>query len=103
MRIWVTLTATLLFASCGSDTDPEPVDSSVSSPACEPNGNRCTENEYCSRGSGFCRSPGLCMARPPDCQDVVAAEVCGCDGETYSNECVAAQQGTSVNATGPCP
>jgi hypothetical protein len=29
--------------------------------------------------------------------------VCGCDDKTYSNACVAASAGVSVQATGACP
>ena len=29
--------------------------------------------------------------------------VCGCDGKTYSNPCVAANAGVRRNTPGPCP
>ncbi|MCB9639007.1 MAG: hypothetical protein H6727_08940 [Myxococcales bacterium] len=44
---------------------------------------------------------GVCTARPQNCT-ALAAQVCGCDGKTYGNECSADAAGVSVQATGAC-
>jgi hypothetical protein len=51
-------------------------------------------------GSG-CGTPGGCARRPNDCGGVLA-EVCGCDGLTYTNECWAGSGGTRVAHDGAC-
>ncbi len=38
--------------------------------------------------------PGIC---PQDCPGV-----CGCDGETYCNECIANSSGIAVESYSPC-
>jgi len=55
-------------------------------------------NSMCGAADQF----GTCTVRPDTC-DTVYSPVCGCDGQTYSNDCVAASAGTSVLADGECP
>jgi hypothetical protein len=65
----------------------------------------CAAEQYCmfapDAQCGAADQPGKC-ARKPDACDAVLAEVCGCDGNTYSNDCEAAMAGTSVASKGKC-
>ena len=49
-------------------------------------------------GSGTCAATGSTVA----CSKILAF-VCGCDGTTYSNDCVRQAAGVSKAADGPCP
>lgn len=71
-------------------------------------GSRCTSNAqcaaasaYCARGVGDCAGAGSCTVRPQACPENIDP-VCGCDGVTYSNACVAAAAGVNVAASGRC-
>jgi hypothetical protein len=68
-------------------------------------GVQCDAGQYCdyppemacgnADGSGVCRDiPEACTAQ--------ADPVCGCDGETYGNACLAASNGVSVLSKGAC-
>jgi hypothetical protein len=66
----------------------------------------CNGAQYCVDDQHLCGSATAtdlhCQQIPEACPAVVA-EVCGCDGKTYSNACEAARHGVDVaNPDGPC-
>lgn len=66
------------------------------------NGNAdCSGNEYCMKEPGNCSGAGSCETKPQVCYQIVNP-VCGCDGNSYTNECAAAEAGVSVSYQGSC-
>ncbi|MCP4447992.1 MAG: hypothetical protein GY811_22055 [Myxococcales bacterium] len=68
-------------------------------------GDTCESDEFCSFTPsaicGFADASGVCAPRPEACITLYDP-VCGCNGQTYSNGCMAASAGTSVQKDGAC-
>jgi hypothetical protein len=71
---------------------------SLESSGCSSNSD-CSSDQYCAVAT--CGGSGSCTTRPQVCIEIFQP-VCGCDGKTWSNSCVANSNGTSVATPGPC-
>ncbi|MGB5812010.1 MAG: Kazal-type serine protease inhibitor domain-containing protein, partial [Polyangiales bacterium] len=60
----------------------------------------CVESQFCE-SLDSCGNMGRCAPRPVSCESG-PDEVCGCDGQSYENACVAAQAGSRSSALGAC-
>jgi hypothetical protein len=66
-----------------------------------------TQHDTCTAGK-YCNAPGCgaghCVSKPaPGMMSNAEDLVCGCDGVTYWNAHIAAENGSSVNMAGECP
>jgi hypothetical protein len=64
----------------------------------------CSTLEFCStEASAGCNDAGVCASRGVNvmCMNV-SDPVCGCDGKTYDNPCIAHKAGVSVAYVGSC-
>ena len=63
----------------------------------------CAQGSYCAYRSqcGATDAGGKCTKKPEVCPHLVAP-VCGCDSQTYNNQCEAARAGVSVSTSGAC-
>ncbi len=68
-------------------------------------GDVCGAGEFCKLKTGECKSAGdpigICLYIPDVCTKEIAP-VCGCDGNTYENECWADMASVSVLHDGEC-
>lgn len=61
----------------------------------------CSVGELCKKEAGDCYEKGICNERPDACIQV-SDPVCGCDGITYSNPCMAELNGINIDHYGEC-
>ncbi|HVN02237.1 MAG TPA: Kazal-type serine protease inhibitor domain-containing protein [Caulobacteraceae bacterium] len=64
----------------------------------------CSRGEYCKLSPRMCHvsdAMGVCQREPRICPQIFQP-VCGCNGRTYPNACIAASNGVSVAHTGRC-
>jgi hypothetical protein len=64
---------------------------------------QCGDTLYCAypQGAPFPDQAGTCQSRPKICPQVFIG-VCGRDGQTYPNACIANSRGVSVAHAGRC-
>ena len=82
---------------------PSDVESEISEDACITGAGQCIGNQFCLAAGCGTGLDGVCSFEPANCEDELVGGVCGCDGTTYLNTCVAHQSGVNVAGSGACP
>ena len=64
----------------------------------------CDTDQVCERPAGNCDIAdveGICVERPEACAEIYQP-VCGCNGQTYGNDCARLQAGADLDFVGAC-
>jgi hypothetical protein len=97
--------APLIACGCaGTSLEPVCDQGTWQCPACDDcfSSDECGADRFCDHGDGSCgATKGTCRPRPSAC-DLSLLPVCGCDGDVYSNACLATQAGVDLAADGAC-
>ena len=97
--------ALLLLAGCPKPGGSQPPEPPIPDPAIcgGVEGLQCAEGQYCEfQHCGLTDAPvGRCQTKPDVCPQIFDP-VCGCDGRTHGNACMAASGGISVAHQGEC-
>jgi hypothetical protein len=96
----------LATGACRSTAGEQPGAAALSTEGTCRTNEQCGQGEFCSKLFNSCGESGKCEPRPADCIEhghVIDKPVCGCDGKTYGNFCLAAVAGTNVKSEGKCP
>src|SRR5262245_6726178 len=105
-RSFVCLISVAAVACSSAPEDASPDDTTatpgaVVGPGCRSNAD-CARLSYCSSAMGQCGF-GTCVPRGVNVFCVSTDRpVCGCDGQTYRNDCYAAKAGASLVHDGEC-
>jgi len=65
----------------------------------------CGPHEFCQLKTGVCFTPdiqGRCATRPDACSQKIVRPVCGCNGQTFGNDCERMMAGVSKRHNGKC-
>lgn len=101
------LTAALALGSLAAAAPPRRgIGEAAAARGCKANAD-CAADEFCARLFGRCEEKGICEARPKaeDCRErghIHVKPVCGCDGKSYDNACLAAVEAVNVKSEGKC-